>query len=421
MLKKVLFFTIAIFILIQPFAAASDLSQEDEKFLNMVEKDIFDYFIEETNPRNGLIKDSSRPGAPCSVAACGFGLTALCIGEKRGWISYDEAYDRALKMMVTFRDKVPHEHGYFYHFIDMRNCNRVWSCEVSSIDTALFFAGALYAAEYFKGSQVDRIAKKLYKRVEWPWMARNGLISMGYKPETGIFPYYWSSYNEAMILYALAIGSPTHPLDPDSWRAWKRPVAKYDSYELIYCATGSLFVYQYSHCWIDFRSLDDEGINWFENSIKATEANRAFCINNKDKYKTYGADIWGLTASTGPRGYKGYGAKPGHPVHDGTMCPYGAIGSIAFTPELSLESMKYMYKNHKDKIYKKYGFVDAFNMDKNWLSNEYIGISMGAGLLMIENYRSGLIWKYFMRSPYIQKWLSACFGINPQSLKRQLI
>lgn len=400
----------------------AEISSEDKIFIDKVEKDIFDFFISETNPQNGLIKDSSRPGAPCSIASCGFGLTALCIGVERGWISRDDAYNRALKMLVTFRDKVDNEHGYFYHFVDMRTGKRVWNCEVSSIDTALFFAGALFAADYFKGTQVDRLANKLYQRVEWPWLARNGLISMGYKPETGIFPYYWNSYNEAMILYALAIGSPTYPLPAESWRAWNRPVAKYDDYELVYCHTGSLFVYQYSHCWIDFRDIDDKGINWFENSVKATMANRQFCIDNQDKYKTYDEDVWGLTASTGPRGYKGYGAKPGHPVHDGTICPYGALGSIVFTPELSIESMRYMYDAYQNKVYKKYGFVDAFNIDKNWYSNECIGISMGTGIIMIENYRSGMVWKVFMRNQYIRRWLSLCFGMKTPSAKnRQLI
>jgi len=422
MYKRILLiFIIFSSLLIQPAILTADVSESDVLFLDKVEHAIFKFFINESNTQNGLIKDSSRPGAPCSVASCGFGLTALCIGVERGWISEEEAYKRALKMMVTFRDKVPHEHGYFYHFINMRNCKRAWNCEVSSIDTALFFAGALFAGEYFKGTQVEQIANKLYERVEWTWLARNGLISMGYKPETGIFPYYWNSYNEAMILYALAIGSPTHPLPPSSWQAWKRPIAKYGEYELVYCSTGSLFVYQYSHCWIDFRELDDNGINWFENSIKATEANRQFCINNQEKYKTYGTDIWGLTASTGPRGYKGYGAKPGHPVHDGTICPYGALGSIVFTPELSISSMRYLYDNHKARIYKSYGFVDAFNIDKNWYSNECIGISMGAGIIMIENYRSGMVWKVFSRNQYLRRWLKLCFDMNSKKIKKQLI
>ncbi len=414
-------FIIISILLAQPALLAADTPIDNDDFINKLEKDIFIFFLKQTNLQNGLIKDSSRPGAPCSIASCGFGLTALCIGAERSWISQDEAYKRVLKMIITFRDKVPHEHGYFYHFIHMKNCKRVWNCEVSSIDTALFFAGALFASEYFKGTQVEKIAKELYERVNWPWLAKNGLISMGYKPETGMFPYFWNSYNEAMILYALAIGSPTHPLPPDSWKAWKRPIAKYEDYELVYCVTGSLFVYQYSHCWIDFRKLDDNGINWFDNSIKATKANRQFCINNQDKYKTYSSNVWGLTASTGPWGYKGYGAKPGHPIHDGTICPYGALGSIVFTPEISIASTRYLYDTYKNKIYSQYGFIDSFNIDKNWYSKEHIGISMGTGLIMIENYRSGMVWKGFMRNSYIRKWLALCLGISNQNLKRRLI
>ena len=217
MRKSIVFLTLCIFFSYAAFSFA-EISSKDERFLNKLEKASFKYFIEEINPENGLIKDSSRPGSPASVATVGFGLTAICIGESRGWISKKKAYERALQILRTFKYKVPEEHGFFYHFLDMRTAKRAWSSELSSIDTALFLAGALYAGEYFKGTEVERLAKELYERVEWPWML-NGkdVLCMGWKPETGFLWYYWDSYSEAMLLYALAIGSPTHPIDEESW------------------------------------------------------------------------------------------------------------------------------------------------------------------------------------------------------------
>ena len=229
----------------------ANASSPEENFLDKLEYDSLLYFAGEANPANGLIKDSSRPGAPCSVAAVGFGLSALCIGDSRGWIEKGQAYERVLIILKTFRDKIPAEHGFFYHFLDMRTGRRTWNSELSSIDTALFLAGALFAGEYYKGTEVESIAKEIYDRVDWPWMM-NGrkVICMGWLPEQGFLPYYWDSYSEAMILYALAIGSATHPIPPGSWFEWSRPTDAYDDYKVIYSYTGSLFTYQYSHAWI---------------------------------------------------------------------------------------------------------------------------------------------------------------------------
>ncbi|MDP2929311.1 MAG: glucoamylase family protein [Candidatus Omnitrophota bacterium] len=362
------------------------------------------------NPANGLIKDSSRPGSPCSVAAVGFGLTSICIGESRGWIAKEDAYYLVLKILKTFRDTVPNEHGFFYHFLDMRTGARTWHSEVSSIDTALFLAGALFAGEYFKGTESERIAHELYERVEWPWML-NGkkVLCMGWKPESGFLWYYWDSYSEAMILYALAIGSPTHPIPAECWFEWKRPVDSYKDYSAIYCVTGSIFTYQYSHAWIDFRELYENDTNYFDNSVNAVKANRQFCIDNSDTYKTYGEDSWGLSACLGPDGYKGYGAKPGEAFNDGTIPPCGIAGSLPFDPITSMKSLKGLYAKHKDFLYGKYGFKDAFNLDKNWWAEEYLGIDVGITAVMMENYRSGLVWNKFMSIPVIKNWIVKCF------------
>lgn len=403
--SKIASLVLAVLMCSSPLYAASS----DEIFLDRIQYDSILYFVKEMNPANGLIKDSSRPGSPSSVAAVGFGLTSICIGESRGWIDKSDAYDLVLKILKTFRDTVPNERGFFYHFLDMRTGQRAWGSEVSSIDTALFLAGALFAGEYYKGTEVERIANELYERVEWPWML-NGkkILCMGWKPEEGFLPYYWDSYSEAMVLYALAVGSPTYPIPAEYWFEWKRPTDSYKDYKVIYCYTGSIFTYQYSHAWIDFRHLYEGSVNYFDNSVNAVKANRQFCADNSGKYKSYGEDSWGLTACLGPDGYRGYGAKPGEAFNDGTIPPCGMAGSFPFDPSGSMNGLKKLYMEHKDFLYGKYGFKDAFNLDKGWHAEEYLGIDVGITVLMIENYRSGVVWDKFMSLSGIKRWISKC-------------
>ncbi len=401
----ILIICILLIISVEVFAAS-----DDDIFLDRLQYDSISYFVREMNPANGLIKDSSRPGSPSSVAATGFGLTAICIGESRGWIAKEDAYRLVLRILKTFKETVPNERGFFYHFLDMTTAHRAWNSEVSSIDTAIFLAGALFAGEYFKGTEAERIARELYERVEWPWML-NGrkTLCMGWKPEDGFLWYYWDSYSEAMILYALAIGSPTHPIPKECWFEWKRPVDSYEGYKIIYCTTGCIFTYQYSHAWIDFRELYEGDINYFTNSTSAVKANRQFCIDNSGVHKTYGENSWGLSACLGPDGYKDYGAKPGAAFNDGTIPPCGIAGSLPFDPIASLNGLKQLYVEHKNFLYGKYGFKDAFNLDKNWWAEEYLGIDVGITVLMIENYRSSLVWERFMSIPAVKKWIAKCF------------
>ena len=236
-------------------------------------------------------------------------------------------------------------------------------------------------------------------------------LCMGWTPESGFLWYYWDSYSEAMILYALAIGSPTHPISKDSWFEWARPVDSYSGYEVVYCYTGSIFTYQYSHAWIDFRSLyDKNGVNYYSNSVNAVKANQEFCLDNSARYKAYGEDSWGLSASLGPEGYKGYGAKPGEALNDGTIAPYGMAASIVFDWERSLRGIRDVYEKHNRFLYGKYGFKDAFNLDRNWWADEYLGIDVGITALMIENCRTGLVWDRFMKLEPIKKWISFCMS-----------
>lgn len=388
-------------------------SADDEEFLNKIQHDSFLYFMKEYNPQTGLIKDSSRPGSPCSLAAIGFGITALCIGESKGWISRNEAYDRILKILYTFKYGVPQEHGFFYRFMDVEHGDRFMTCEVSSIDTAIFLAGALFAGEYFKGTDVEKTAESLYEQVDWPWMMNGGkTMRKGWLPEYGFLPESWDSYSEALVLYALAIGANTHPIPKDAWFAWTRDKDSYKGYAVIYAESGSLYTYQYSHAWIDFKKLSDGNINYFDNSVNATKANRQFCIDNSGEHKTYGEESWGLTACIGPEGYKDYGAKPGEAMNDGTIAPSGMAGSIVFDDEDAIRGLRELYKKYGNFLYGEYGFKDAFNLDKEWWSEEYLASDLGIALLMIENYRTNMVWQKFMELPAIRKWTAESFAAS---------
>jgi hypothetical protein len=435
----------SVFFLTRP-VLSENFSADDEEFLNKLEHDSFLYFIKEINPQNGLIKDSSRPGSPCSVAAVGFGLAAICVGESKGWISRKEAHDMILKILYTFRYGAEHEKGFFYRLIDMENGGRFLDSEISSIDTAIFIAGALFAAEYFKGTDIERSAREIYDRVEWPWMmSGRNVLHKAWSPEDGFSFSCWDSYSEAMILYALAIGSSAYPVEKDAWLSWKRPVDRYLTEEIIYAESGSLYTYYYSHIWIDFRRLfdpsttlrvdpeqsraidpsakaqdqsrasearrgTDGNINYFDNSVNAVKANRQFCIDNAGQYKTYGDDSWGLTACLGPEGYMEYGAKPGRALNDGTIAPSGMAGSIVFNGADSVRGLKNLYEKYKNFLYGRYGFKNAFNMDQDWWAEEYLGSDVGVTLLSIENYRTGLIWRKFMDLEPVRKWINSCLS-----------
>lgn len=393
----------------------------DEEFLDMVEEETFWFFWNEANPSNGLIQDratnfTSHTYDRASIASVGFGLTAICVAHSRGWVSYNQAYDRILTTLKTFRDgPVQDKNGFFYHFLDMNTGTRHGSSEVSSIDTSLFLAGALFAGQYFKGTEIETIADELYRAADWEWMSNSTkFVNMSWKPG-GFGSSYWDSFNEGVLLDVLAIGSPTHPKNVDCWTDMQRPSDTYGGYTSIYSFPNNpLFVHQYPHIWIDFRRKEYAGTNYFENSKKATLANRQFCIDHQDyfendgdnDYTTYSSKSWGLTAGDAPVApwYIAYGAEPGGGGNDdGTVQPTASAGSIMFTPEESIETLKYMYDNYKSSIWGKYGFCDGFNRDRSpdWRSGDVIGISQGATMLAIENYRTGMVWDVFMQIPYV--------------------
>lgn len=403
------------------FSSAYDLSQAETKLLERIQRDTLLYFLSQTNPNTGLVKDNSRPGSPASIAATGFGLAALAIGADRGWITQDLARERILKTLFTLDTKAAHEHGFFYHFLDTKTGKRVWKSEASSIDTALLIAGALTAAQYYPGTEIEKRAHKIYERVNWKWMLNDSdLICMGWTPEGEFLPYYWDSYNELLILQALALGSPTHPIPPSSWNAWFRNEDTYNNRSIVYSHSGSLFTYQYSHAFIDFKNLNDAGINYFENSVQASLANREYSLGFDKEFKSYNTYSWGLSAAAGPGGYKAFGAKPGTGIHDGTIAPHAAIGSLPFTPKESLNAVKFFYLKLGDKIYKKYGFTGAFNIDKKFYPEEYLGIDQGIIFLMIENFTNkGSLWNKFMTLDCIKKWIEIA-NLSPKSKTKPL-
>lgn len=410
MLKRLICFLLAgslAFSLSPVPLTAFEGSPEDLALLNKIEKDTFQYFTRFSDKMTGLTKDSSRPGSPCSVAATGFALAAYAIGGSRGWIAQDYAYARILTILQTLRHKAAHQKGFFYHFLDARTGKRVWGSEASSIDTALAVAGALLSVRYYPGTEVERLTREVYERIDWKWMMNHSdFICMGWTPESKFLPYYWDSYSELMVLVALAVGSPTFPVPPRAWGRWLRPAGDYNGRKIIYAATGSLFTYQFSHAYIDFRDLDDRGTNFFENSREATLANREYSMSFSDQHKGYTENSWGLSACVGPGGYKAYGGKPGEGLQDGTLAPYAALSSIVFTPEESTKAMRFFYESCGKNLYGEFGFKDAFNLDKNWWANEYLGIDQGITLLMLENYlNGGTVWRKFMELPAVKRWI----------------
>lgn len=390
-----------------------------EKLILKELKSSYKFFIKEANLNKnskgyGLVRDKTLlANHIASIASVGYALGALVIGVEHKWLKYNEAYNRANKTLDTFINNVEGENGFYYHFVNMETGKREWDCELSIIDTGIFICGAILAGEYFEG-EVKEKADELYKKIDWEWYRNKDMnyFYMGYTPEKGFWGK-WDMYAEQLMLYVLGVSSPTFPIDKSMYYEFIREKADYkDVKDIIYTYCGTLFTYQFSHTWIDFRNRKDlDGIEWFENSIKATKANREYCIDNMKKYKTYGPNSWGLTACLGPKGYSGgYGAEPCkadlEKENDGTVTPCGAIGSIVFTPEETIKAMEYFY-NTFPKLWGKYGFKDGYNLDgtKPWFAKEYIGIDKGIEILMIENYLSGAIWRYFMKNKYVQEGL----------------
>jgi hypothetical protein len=377
----------------------------------------FAFFWEQANtqpggPGFGLIRDR-YPGSEgvASIASVGFGLTALAVGVEKGYITRAEGAERANGTLDTLL-ALDREHGFYYHFLDMQTGKRAWNSEVSSIDTSLLLMGVLSAGDYFGGETAVK-AKRIYDAVDWPWFLDKDrqMFYMAYRPEKGL-EGYWDFYAEQLMMYVLAAGSPTHPVDSTPYYTFTRHEAAYGQGKpFIHSWFGSLSTYQYSHAWIDFRGLKDkQGVDWFENSAVASQAQVQFATDEQGRYKTIGPDAWGLTACDGPDGYNGlYGAPPSgfdnkQHVIDDTVPPSGALGSIIFTPEDSLRARRHYAGDPH--LQGKYGLVDAYNLSRGWYDSDVIGIDKGITLLMLANYQDDLIYKTTMKDAAIQRGLS---------------
>lgn len=374
----------------------------DEITLEEIEKRAVLYFWEQSDPQTGLVRDRSNPDAPASIAACGFGLAALCIGAERGWLEARAVRERVQAMLSFFKDRAEQQHGFFYHFLDMNTGRRTWSSEISSIDNALLMAGILFAGQYYRDSVLEKQANMLFNRVDWPWML-NGqeTFCLEWKPESGFSNDRWNTYAEHILLYILAMGSPTHPVSKKSWKAWRREFKTYKSYTYVHNSQESLFVYLFSQAWLDFRNKRDGKVNYWTNTTQAIKANRKFCQDNKKYFKTYETNIWGLSETDGPSGYKHYGAT--EKGHDGTIAPYAMIASIPFVPSLAQDGVHAMARKYAGKIWGPYGFTSGFNKDRKWYSTEYVGIHLGLTALMLDNYYSGFVWKTMMENPVVRE------------------
>lgn len=394
------------------------LTAADQAFLDDLERRGIQYFVDEADPVTGLMPDRAKANggtsSPASIASVGFGLTALCIGDERGWVPHQQAYDRSLRVLSFMRDHVEQVHGYFYHFLNMHTGQREWNCEVSDIDTALLMAGVLSVRQHFPGTELASVADGLYQRVDWGWLkAPDGTLYMGWKPETGFIQAKWESFCEGPpLIYLLGMGSKSHPLPPQVWNAWRRqPVVTYLGLTFMQCPP--LFTHQYPQCWFDLRGVRDNYADYYRDSQLATLAQRQWCMDELSKqFSTYGPNVWGLTASDSEHGYTAWGGPPSQGEIDGSVVPCAAAGSLAFEPRLCLDALETMRRQFGEKGYLKYGFVDALNPSNGWYNPDVLGIDIGPTVLMAENCRSEFVWKMFMSCPEVTAALKVA-GFRP--------
>ena len=411
----------------------------DEVLLDTIQRAAFGYFLDETNPANGLVADKSREDSPCSIAVVGFALSSYPVAVDRGWTDRATAVRRSLAALRFFRDsdqsgdpRATGYKGFYYHFLDMHTGARVWASELSMVDTALLMAGALTAATYFDRKDDDEVELRaivdaLYRRIDWRW-AQNGepTIRQGWKPECGFLHYGWDGYDEAIVLYVLAGGSPTHPIDGAGYEAWTATYQWENLYGYEFLYAGPLFVHQFSHAWIDFRGIRDrfmreKDCDYFENSRRATEVQREYARRNPRRFAGYDEDCWGLTACDGPndgmprvpgerRHLFGYAAR-GVPYgpDDGTLSGWASLASLPFAPGVALHAARNMLRRYPE-MWAARRYASSFNPTLGseqgaWVSAGQFGLDQGVLVMMIENHRSQLIWRLTQRCPIVRAGL----------------
>jgi hypothetical protein len=398
-----------------PAPRASQLSPADDALLEDLSKRSFMFFWEQADPDTGIVRDRSRTdGSPVSgasrdigsIASVGFGLSGLCIAADRGWVPRQAALDRARTTLRFLAERMPHHRGWFFHFVNLETGAREWNSELSSIDSALLVAGVLTVRQCFaEDADVRRLGEAIYRRIDFGWMRAGDplLLSMGWKPESGFLTSRWDHYCELMILYLLGIGSPAHPIPAESWRAWQRPTVTFEGYSYV-GGPPPLFVHQYAHAWVDFRGWREReppSIDWFDNSVVATRAHRAFSLSLATEFPGYTTTVWGITASDSRKGYVAWGGPPRAGPIDGSVVPSAAAGSLMFAPDITLPVVRELRQRFGDRIYGRYGFADAFHPTDGWVNPDVIGIDLGITLLSAENLRTGRVWQWFMTNAEI--------------------
>jgi hypothetical protein len=389
---------------LESFAADNwKATREDEDFLDDLELQACMFFWEQGSPNTGQILDRARnnltggrdPRRMASIASTGFGLTALCIADHRGYLPQAQILERVRTTLKWHLNTMPEVHGFFYHFTDIETGERFRGSELSSIDTSILLCGILTARAYFGDPQIRSLAQQIYERVDWPWMLNSGkAFSMGWQPETGFLNERWEHYCELMMIDLLAIGSPTHPVAPEYWNYFSRGVLRYGNFTYI-SGNDPLFTHQYSQGWFDFRDKRDAYADYFMNSVIATRAHKAFCLAHP---QWYSEDYWGVSASDYVGGYTAWGGPPAIGQLDGTVVPSAAAGSLAFLPADCLFVLRTMRSKWGRQAWGRYGFVDAFHPAANWYDPDVLGIDQGISVIMAENLRSGLVWDTFMRN-----------------------
>ena len=400
-----------------PSPVPTSLSPEDDQFLDALEHANFLFFWEQANPETGLIKDRCNvrvndTSVAASIASSGFGLTAICIAENRGYISHADARLRVLRSLSFLWHKLPTHRGFFFHFANINTGERMWDSEVSSVDTAILLCGVLMCRQHFlHDADIAELAHAIFDRVDWSWLSEDTeLLSHGWTPELGFIPSRWDFYSELMMMYLLGMGSSSHPLNSDAWFAWKRTTFEYDGLRYI-GSFAPLFVHQYSQAWFDFRNKKDRYADYFQNSVIATDVHRRFCLELNEQYSDYSNALWGITASDSESGYVVWGGPPAMGPIDGTIVPCAAGGSLPFLPSATMRVLRTIH-DHYPQAWCRYGFVDAFNPLTGWYDSDVIGIDTGIIMLMAENARTGFVWDTFMKNPEAQRGMQVA-GFKP--------
>jgi len=406
-------------------AGGFTLTDADDLFLDDLSRRAFLYFWEQADPHTGLVLDraavdghqrTSHSLDVASTAATGFALAACCIGSRRNWIDANAARERVRATLRHLAFEQGHHFGWYYHFVNRKTGERVWNCELSTIDTALLLAGALTAQQCFAGdNEIFRLAQQIYERVNFAWMLdeRSGFLRMAWKPESGFSLAAWVDYRENILLHILALGSPTSAISADTWFRFARDPIVFGNYGWV--GRGPIFTHQFPQAYLDLSHLRDGppyGINYFDNSVVATYAHRAYCLSLRSLYPGFSEHLWGVTPSDSDIGYVIWGGwdirHPGHDL-DGAVVPCAAGGSLMFAPEICLPALRTMWEDFGESAYGRYGFADAFHPVSGWVDPEVLGIDQGITLLSAENLRSRRVRNWFMQSPPIQRAIGKVF------------